>query len=225
MYVKSGCKVIKKRGKKRALIVTFAVLTAVVVGVCIFVKYNVDPIIEAVSNEKIRAVTTEAVSKSVISVMSQNQSTEYIKIERDDKNAIKSVDIDVDVINNLAQTITVEAQNNINAIGQDGINIPIGSLSGIMLFTGLGPNINIKLYLVGSTRTRIISEFTDTGINQTSHKLYFDIEGSVAVAVPGLKSDIKTSTQVLMCETIIVGDVPTTYLHAATVGDMLDLAA
>ena len=157
--------------------------------------------------------------------MSQNTSHDYISIVRDDKNSIKSVDINTDAINGLAHTITIEAQKNINSAGQDGITIPVGSLSGITLLTGIGPNINIKIYLVGSTQTQIISEFTDTGINQTSHRLYFDIQGSVAVAVPGLKSNVKTSTRVLMSETIIVGDVPSTYLHAVSVGDMLDLAA
>ena len=91
------------------------------------------------------------------------------------------------------------------------------------LFTGLGPDINIKIYLVGSTQTQIISLFSSAGINQTLHRLYINISGSVAVAVPGLPSTIKTSTQVLMSEMIIVGEVPPTYLNSSTVGDMLDL--
>lgn len=224
-YVNKECKVIRKRSKKKGLIVALVIISAIIAGVVFFVVRNVNPVIEAISSEKIRAIATEAVSKSVLDIMSQNTSHDYISIVRDDKNSIKSVDINTDTINGLAHTITIEAQKNINSAGQDGITIPVGSLSGITLLTGIGPNINIKIYLVGSTQTQIISEFTDTGINQTSHRLYFDIQGSVAVAVPGLKSNVKTSTRVLMSETIIVGDVPSTYLHAVSVGDMLDLAA
>ena len=224
-YVNKECKVIRKRSKKKGLIVALVIISAIIAGVVFFVVRNVNPVIEAISSEKISAIATEAVSKSVLDIMSQNTSHDYISIVRDDKNSIKSVDINTDAINGLAHTITIEAQKNINSAGQDGITIPVGSLSGITLLTGIGPNINIKIYLVGSTQTQIISEFTDTGINQTSHRLYFDIQGSVAVAVPGLKSNVKTSTRVLMSETIIVGDVPSTYLHAVSVGDMLDLAA
>ena len=224
-YVNKECKVIRKRSKKKGLIVALVIISAIIAGVVFFVVRNVNPVIEAISSEKIRAIATEAVSKSVLDIMSQNTSHDYISIVRDDKNSIKSVDINTDAINGLAHTITIEAQKNINSAGQDGITIPVGSLSGITLLTGIGPNINIKIYLVGSTQTQIISEFTDTGINQTSHRLYFDIQGSVAVSVPGLKSNVKTSTRVLMSETIIVGDVPSTYLHAVSVGDMLDLAA
>lgn len=219
-----GCKIVKrKRSKRKKLFVALLIIGAIIAAVCIFIKSNVNPMIVTISNERIRALTTDAVSSSVLDVMSENSSVEYLKVTRDDKQNIKSVDMNTAAINDLAQKITLSAQKRINKIGNDGIKIPVGSLSGVTLFTGLGPDINIKIYLVGSTQTQIISMFTSAGINQTLHRLYINIAGSVAVAVPGLPSTIKTSTQVLMSEMIIVGEVPPTYLHSSTVGDMLDL--
>ncbi|MDE6966877.1 MAG: sporulation protein YunB [Clostridiales bacterium] len=219
-----GCKIVKrKRSKRKKLFVALLIIGAIIAAVCIFIKSNVNPMIVTISNERIRALTTDAVSSSVLDVMSENSSVEYLKVTRDDKQNIKSVDMNTAAINDLAQKITLSAQKRINEIGNDGIKIPVGSLSGVTLFTGLGPDINIKIYLVGSTQTQIISMFTSAGINQTLHRLYINIAGSVAVAVPGLPSTIKTSTQVLMSEMIIVGEVPPTYLHSSTVGDMLDL--
>ena len=180
-------------------------------------------LIITISNEKIRALTNDAVSRAVLDIMSKYNTTEYLTVVRDDEKNIKSVEIDSEAVSALAQEITIDAQKKINDVGQDGIKIPIGSLSGVTLFTGLGPDINIKIYLVGSTQTKITSVFTDSGINQTVHRLYLDIGGSVAVAVPGLPSTIDTNTQVLMGEMIIIGDVPPTYLNAVNIGDMLDL--
>ncbi len=215
-----GCKIVKrKRSKRKKLFVALLIIGAIIAAVCIFIKSNVNPMIVTISNERIRALTTDA----VLDVMSENSSVEYLKVTRDDKQNIKSVDMNTAAINDLAQKITLSAQKRINEIGNDGIKIPVGSLSGVTLFTGLGPDINIKIYLVGSTQTQIISMFTSAGINKTLHRLYINIAGSVAVAVPGLPSTIKTSTQVLMSEMIIVGEVPPTYLHSSTVGDMLDL--
>lgn len=213
----------RKRSKRKKLFVALFIIGAIIAAVCIFIKNNVNPMIVTISNEKIRALTTDAVSTAVFDVMSENNSVEYLKITRDDKQNIKSVDMNTAAINDLAQKITLTAQKRINEIGKDGIKIPVGSLSGVTLFTGLGPDINIKIYLVGSTQTQIISLFSSAGINQTLHRLYINISGSVAVAVPGLPSTIKTSTQVLMSEMIIVGEVPPTYLNSSTVGDMLDL--
>ena len=222
--MKRGCKVVKRRhGVKRKIIAVLIILVAVITAVAVFVTKNVNPMIITISHEKIRALTNDAVSRAVLDVMSKNSSTEYLTVVRDDNQNIKSVEIDSEAVSALAQEITIDAQKKINEVGQDGIKIPVGSLSGVTLFTGLGPDINIKIYLVGSTQTKITSVFTDSGINQTVHRLYLNIGGSVAVAVPGLPSTIDTNTQVLMGEMIIIGEVPPTYLNAVNIGDMLDL--
>ncbi len=220
------CRIHKKRKRgKRKLLVALFILAVIIAAVCIFIKLNVNPILLELSNAKIRALTTDAVSSAVLDVMSEETDTEFLTVVRDEKNNIKSVDMNSAAITAVAQKITIEAQKRIDKIGSDGIRIPIGSLSGVTLFTGLGPDIKIRIYLVGSTKTQIISVFSDAGINQTLHRLYLNVSGSVAVAVPGLPSTIKTSTQALMSEMIIVGDVPPTYLNATNIGDMLDLVA
>ncbi len=222
--MKKGCKVVKrKRSKRKILFVVLLILASIAIAISVFIRNNVNPIIVMLSNERIRALTTDAVGNAVLDIMSVNSDTEYLEITRDDKKNITSIDLNTEVVNTLAQEITLAAQNNINEIGSDGIKIPVGSLSGVTLFTGLGPDINIKIYLVGSTQTQIISKFESAGINQTVHRLYIKISGSVAVAVPGLPSTVNTVAQVLMSETVIVGEVPPTYLQSATVGDMLDL--
>ncbi len=221
--MKSECCILKKKRRRRRLVAAFLILAAIITAVCIFIARNVNPIILIISNEKIKAITNEAINNAVLEVMADNTSVDYMSIERDAENNIKSVDIDADKISSLAEEITLLSQDKINAAGEDGIKIPLGSLSGVTLFTGLGPDINIKIYLVGSTQTKIISTFTESGINQTLHRLYLDITGAVAVAIPGLPSRIQTSAQVLMGEMIIIGEVPPTYLQSTSVGDMLDL--
>ncbi|MCH5162588.1 MAG: sporulation protein YunB [Clostridiales bacterium] len=199
------------------------IIGLLVAAICIFIYKNVNPMIITLSNEKIKELTNDAVSNAVIDVMGSAGDVDYLSIERDTDGNIQTVDVNAELISTLAQKITIEAQHRINKVGRDGIKIPLGSLSGVTLFTGLGPDINVKVYLVGSTQTQILSVFSDAGINQTLHRLYLTVTGSVAVAVPGLPSTIKTSTQVLMSELIIVGDVPSTYLNASHIGDMLDL--
>lgn len=219
------CKVKRKRNKRKILFVVFSLIIAIAAGVFLFVRNNVTPMIITISNEQIKRLTSDAVGSAILDVMSESTSVEYLSVKRDDKNNITSVDLDSSAVTDLAQKITLQAQKNINSIGTDGIKIPVGSLSGVTLFTGLGPDINIKIYLVGSTQTQITSEFTEAGINQTLHRLYLNIKSSVAVAVPGLPSTVNTVTQALMSEMIIVGDVPQTYLKSTSVGDLLDLAA
>ena len=101
----------RKRSKRKKLFVALFIIGAIIAAVCIFIKNNVNPMIVTISNEKIRALTTDAVSTAVLDVMSENNSVEYLKITRDDKQNIKSVDMDTAAINDLAQKITLTAQN------------------------------------------------------------------------------------------------------------------
>ena len=223
--MKSEYKIVKpKRSKRKILFVVLFILGSIVAAAAIFVKYNVTPMILALSEERVRSLTADAVSLAVVDVMSQNNDVDYLNIVRDEKENIKSVSIDGKAVTVLAEKIALTAQQYITDVGSDGIKIPLGSLSGLAMFTGIGPDINMKVYLVGSTRSQLTSVFSEAGINQTLHRLYFTIHGNIAVAVPGIPSTVKVSAEVLIGETLIVGEVPPTYLHSATIGDMLDLA-
>lgn len=223
--MKDGCKVVKKkRSKRKILFVVLLIISAIIAAVAVFIKYNVTPMILTLSEERVRSLTADAVSLAVIDVMSQNNDVDYLNITRDDNQNIKSVSVDGKAATVLAEQIALTAQQYITDVGNDGIKIPLGSLSGLAMFTGIGPDINMRVYLVGSTYAEMTSVFTSAGINQTLHRLYFTIHGNIAVAVPGIPSTLEVSAQVLMGETLIVGEVPPTYLQSTSVGDMLDLA-
>ena len=224
--MKKSCVKYKRKGSKlKKLFVALFIIASIIVGVSIFIRNNVNPMIVTLSKERIRSLTSDAVCQAVIDVMKDNADFDYLTVSRDEDQKIQSVEVDAKNVTYIAQKISLTAQKYINALGSDGIKIPIGSLSGITMFTGLGPDVNIKIYLVGSTHTQIISVFTSAGINQTIHRLYFNITGDVAVAVPGIPATLKASSQVLLGETIIVGEVPPTYLQSTTISDMLDLVA
>ena len=68
-----GCRVIKKRKRKslkRKLLIVAVLLAAIVTAVCFFIMRNVNPMIVTISNEKIRSITADAVSRAVLDVMS-----------------------------------------------------------------------------------------------------------------------------------------------------------
>lgn len=223
--MKSEYKIIKpKRSKRKILFVVLFIIGALIAAVAVFVKYNVSPMIVALSEERVRSLTADAVSLAVVDVMSQNNEVDYLNIVRDENQNIKSVSVDGKAVSVLAEKMALTAQQYITDVGSDGIKVPLGSLSGLTMLTGIGPDINMKVYLVGSTYAQMTSVFSAAGINQTLHRLYFTIHGNIAVAVPGIPSTVKVAAEVLVGETLIVGEVPPTYLHSSTIGDMLDLA-
>ena len=56
------------------------------------------------------------------------------------------------------------------------------------------------------------TEFQSAGINQTIHKIYVIVLLSVTVALPASEISVETQSEILVCENLIVGKVPNTYL-------------
>lgn len=57
------------------------------------------------------------------------------------------------------------------------------------------------------------SEFTAQGINQTLHRVYLQVDCEVSVLTPFKDITKKIANQVLLAESVIVGDIPDTYYN------------
>ena len=57
------------------------------------------------------------------------------------------------------------------------------------------------------------SEFKQAGINQTIHRIYVKVDTKVQVIIPFSNKFVEIGSEVPIAETIIVGDVPDTYIY------------
>ncbi len=70
----------------------------------------------------------------------------------------------------------------------------------------------------GNINAKIDSEFTSVGINQSMHRIYLDLSCVVGILTPFQTINEEVSSKVLLTETIIVGDVPSTYYNYDNLG-------
>ena len=63
----------------------------------------------------------------------------------------------------------------------------------------------------GNVTTELKSEFRSCGINQTIHRLYLEVECKISIITPYDIFEDSIINQVLMCESVIVGQIPGTY--------------
>ena len=75
---------------------------------------------------------------------------------------------------------------------------------------------------IGSVVCRFISNFETAGINQTVHKIYVNIKASVGVVMPLSSRNFSAEQQVLISESVIVGQVPEVYLYSDTLDTLLN---
>ncbi|MEG1710659.1 MAG: sporulation protein YunB [Clostridia bacterium] len=197
---------------KRILIVIVSIIIATIILTYIMLS-SVAPVIVSFAEARVRSLVTAAVNNAIFTVMADGVAyNELIKIEKGNDGVAAILIADSIKINKLANDTAKMSEKLISAIGLQGIGIPVGTLTGTPLFSGRGPDIHIVVEPVGSVVCNFVSEFEQAGINQTRHKIYLDILTTVEIIIPTAKSLINTTTQVLVAESILIGDVPETYL-------------
>lgn len=216
-------KPLKKR-IKRKIKIFLAVLLCTLLGITLYLNFVVNPVIIATSAAKVRSLSQRAVESVVWQVISDNIVYDsLINILRDETGKIVTISSNSATINMLALELTEKAQNALSRMGSTGIDIPIGSFSGMPIFTGRGPTINIKMLPIGTIYCKFNSTFTEAGINQTNHRIYLKVFSSVSVILPTANQIVETQTELMISESIIVGEIPDTYLKSTNLDEMMNL--
>lgn len=186
--------------------------------------FVVSPIIKTYTSAETRAVTEEAINRAVSNVI--NLSLKYdslIDISYTASGDIASFTANQFEINSISREIVEQAQIEMQTLGDEGLNINLGTFSGMPFLIGRGPIINLKLTPIGAVSSSFESTFESVGINMTKHTLYLYINVHVNIVLPIKSYDIYTSNQVLLAESIIIGKVPEVYLNGGSLGEALNL--
>lgn len=214
----------KKVSTKKKLIIVFIIILLIIISILLYLHYVVNPIIIDASEAKVRSLTQSAVESAVYDVIKDEYLySDLIEIIKDSNNDIQMISANAYKINLLSKEILNSAQNNLTTLGEQGIEIGIGTFTGITLFTDKGPKVSIKLSPIGTIYTRFHSEFTSAGINQTNHSIYLYVQTDVSLILPTDTKVISTTTEVLLTESIIQGKIPDTYLNSNQLDEMLNL--
>ena len=192
--------------------------------VVVYIRFVVTPVVKTVAEEKVRALTVSTVNAAVTSVLEAEPSfVDMVEYGHDANGDLNSIKINATRVNAVMQRSVQKTQNGLSDMISSGVNIPVGSVSGITFLSGKGPNLNVAVIPVGSVDARLRSEFSEIGINQTVHKIYLSLDSTIKIIIPGAGNTIKSSSEVLLVESVIIGKVPDTYLNATTMEDMMDL--
>ena len=217
-----GCYKYKRKRKRLAIAISSIILLFAVVVV--YIRFVVTPVVKTVAEEKVRALTVSTVNAAVTSVLEAEPSfVDMVEYGHDANGDLNSIKINATRVNAVIQRSVQKTQNGLSDMISSGVNIPVGSVSGITFLSGKGPSLNVAVIPVGSVDARLRSEFSEIGINQTIHKIYLSLDSTIKIIIPGAGNTIKSSSEVLLVESVIIGKVPDTYLNATTMEDMMDL--
>ena len=210
----------KKNRKFKRCKIIFVLICLLTIGTLVYFQRNVTKVLISISEATIRSITTVAVNDAIYYTL--NDAMRYddlISIVRDSDGNVTSITTDSLKINRIARDTAYLSQENLTKMSAEGIMVPIGALTGIEALAGFGQKINIKIIPISNVECRFVSKFRQAGINQTLHSLYLEIVSDISIILPSKSTNLASTIEVLICESVITGKIPDVYLQASMSGE------
>ncbi len=211
----------KKRRRKLLLCLLTVLLAAG--GALWYVNARLRPVLEGLASARVESAAARAMNEAILEVLGGTAAGELLSARESKEGHISLLTADTGQLNLLAADCAAAAQRRIMDLGEQGVSIPLGTLSGIPLLAGLGPRLSFRFTPVGMVQSSFHSEFRSAGINQTLHRITLQLTGTVRVVLPGRSYSVTVSAQAPVAENVIVGDVPEAYTNVANEKDLLNL--
>lgn len=136
-----------------------------------------------------------------------------VYFEKDLNGKITALKTNMSEVNRLKTSTLNIINDEILALDTTDLGVPLGSLFLPEFLSGRGPAIPVEIISIRNSDASFESTFTQAGINQTLHQLSMAVSVDVAVLVLGDTTTFTVTSQVVVAETIIVGDVPDTFFQ------------
>lgn len=194
-----------------------------IVGLGVFVRSNVVPLVTDKAYYSIRGEAVRALNNAYQATVEEMTSlgySDFVNITFNSQGEINLISVDMLKVNNVMSFISTVVLDEMQAITVDGVDVPLGAFSGILLLGDNGQDVKVEVETVGIAECNFRSLFEVVGINQVRHSLYIDIVATANVVLPLYAKDVFCESSLLLCENVIVGDVPEFYLQNQGVFDI-----
>lgn len=170
---------------------------------------------EELAQTQVRNVTSDLINDAIDQQIDSGniQYDRIVYFEKDLNGEITALKTNISEVNRLKTDILNLINDEILALDTSDISVPIGSLMLPELFSGKGLGIPVHILSIRNSDASFQSDFSEAGINQTVHQLTMNVSVDVSVLVLGQTESFTVSSQVVVAETIIVGEVPNTFFQ------------
>jgi len=148
---------------------------------------------------------------------------ELMDAHLDEQGHVTMLRADTMRMNELAAETALKAEQELNSIENQFVNIPLGAALGIKSLSGFGPRMSMQILPVGAVHASFDTEFESAGINQTRHRVFLTLRATVSLIIPTGSQLVEVESTMPIAESIIVGGVPDSFVDVNDQKDILDL--
>ena len=171
--------------------------------------------IRSLAETQVRNATSDLINDAIDRQIDTGniQYDRIVYFEKDLEGKVTALKTNMSEVNRLKTAILNLINDEILAIDTTDIGIPLGSLFFPEFLSGRGPVIPVHILSIRNSDASFSSRFTEAGINQTLQQINMDVSVDVSILVLGRTMSFTVTSQVVVAETIIVGQVPDTFFQ------------
>lgn len=224
----------KRMLKKRDIFVCISILISFL-SYCFLklIDKSLMPVLYNYAASETITLTTLLINESVKNYTNSISINDNIKTVTNNNNEIVSIDFDTLKINKSLYEITENIQYNLKKLENRELNlqsqydifndgegivyyIPVGVVFKNSILSNLGPKIPVSASVIGDVVSKVRTETSSYGINNSLIKVYVDIEVSAMVVLPFASEKVDITNEILVGMKVVQGSIPKFYGSAFT---------
>lgn len=210
----------RKRNGLRILLLIALLLAAA----AILMEQNLSQTVLDMAYARAYSMAVETMNHAVEKTVAQGVAyEELIETHTDAQGRVTMLRANTVRMNEIAAKTALMAEKELNSYENQFVEIPLGAALGIRVLSGFGPRLHVQILPVGAVRTDFGTEFQSAGINQTRHRIFLTLRSTVSLIVPTGSQLVEVKSTVPIAESIIVGEVPDSFVDVSDQEDMLNL--
>ena len=211
--------------RKRNLLRILGMILLLGVALFLLLEKNLESVILSMAQARVQAMAVDILNESVRETLSGHVIyDELVSVRTDQVGNITMIQADAVRMNDLATSTALLAQEKLSSAESETVAIPLGAALNIPFLAALGPDVQVRVVPVGAVNAEFTSEFESAGINQTRHKIYLSMRTTVRLVLPRGAERVEFTSQVLIAESIIVGQVPDSFIEVQNSDQALNFA-
>ena len=193
----------QKRCRRRLLLLLLLLLT---VGNVVLLQLRIAPMLRKIAENQVVNAASEAIFRAVTRQLQTG-------LEKDASGKVSALTTDMEQIARLKSEILTLLDEELAKMNDEEISVPVGSLLFPTFFAGRGFSIPVRVLALNSTNADFYSQIQSLGINQSVQQIRITFTVSLSFLTPVGIQDTDVTSDVLAAQTILLGDVPESYLY------------
>lgn len=195
--------------------ITLAVALVLAGSVIGLLEVKLRPVVAEIAAAQAQNTMTSTIETAITADLAARQVNygDFVSIQRDERGMITALTTDMARMNLLRAELTSTILDALEGVDVSVIQVPLGSLFDLEPLWAKGPALQARAMTVGTVRAEFDSQLTSAGVNQTLHRIWMEVDVPMTLLLPGGEVETSIHTRLCVAETVIVGQVPDTYLQ------------